>query len=142
MPVNLSLSSAIQPVSTMATAGAKTFSPKSTRDVPKEFEAFVLQTFIQEMLPKDAEGVYGTGIAGDIWRSMLSEKLAFEVAERGGLGIADQVRDSQAIKGMQQPGVTGGSGAPAQDTQAQSPAAPETSADAAGSGWRTVVERS
>jgi peptidoglycan hydrolase FlgJ len=142
LPVNLSLSSAIQPVSTMATAGAKTFAPKSTRDVPKEFEAFVLQTFIQEMLPKDAEGVYGTGIAGDIWRSMLSEKLAFEVAERGGLGIADQVRDSQAINGMQQPGVTGGPVTPAPDAQAQSPAASEMSADAAGLGWRIVVERS
>jgi Rod binding domain-containing protein len=126
----------------MATAVAKTVAPKSTRDVPKEFEAFVLQTFIQEMLPKDAEGVYGTGIAGDIWRSMLSEKLAFEVAERGGLGIADQVRASEAIKGMPQPGVAGGSGVPAPDAQTQSPAASETSADAAGSGWRAIVERS
>jgi peptidoglycan hydrolase FlgJ len=142
LPVNLSLSSAIKPVSTTATAGAKTFAPKSTRDVPKEFEAFVLQTFIQEMLPKDAEGVYGTGIAGDIWRSMLSEKLAFEVAERGGLGIADQVRASEAIKGMPQPGVAGGSGVSVPDAQTQSPAASETSADAGGLGWRTVIERS
>jgi Rod binding domain-containing protein len=94
------------------------------------------------MLPKDAEGVYGTGIAGDIWRSMLSEKLAFEVAERGGLGIADQVRDSEAIKGMQQPGVAGGSGVSAPDAQTQSAPASETSADAAGLGWRAIVERS
>jgi Rod binding domain-containing protein len=65
--------------------------------VAQEFEAFVIQSFIQEMLPKDASGVFGRGIAGDIWRSMLSEKLAFEVAERGSLGIADQVRSAQAI---------------------------------------------
>ena len=54
----------------------------------REFEAFVMQSFIQEMLPKDANNVFGKGIAGDIWRSMLAEKLAYEVAARGDLGIA------------------------------------------------------
>ncbi len=142
MPVNLSLSPTIQPVSTMSTASAKTFAPKSTRDVPKEFEAFVLQTFIQDMLPKNAEGVYGTGIAGDIWRSMLSEQLANEVADRGGIGIADQVRASEAIKAMQGPLPTGGSATPASDAPASVPAPSETIADGADSGWRTVVERS
>ena len=36
------------------------------------FEAMVLQTFIQTMLPKDAEAVYGKGMAGDMWKSMMS----------------------------------------------------------------------
>jgi peptidoglycan hydrolase FlgJ len=58
---------------------------------PEEFEAFVMQSFIQEMLPKGADNVFGKGIAGDIWRSMLAEKLAYEVAARGDLGIAQAV---------------------------------------------------
>ena len=61
-------------------------------DAAEKFEAFVLQTFIQEMMPKDAEGVFGSGVAGDFWRSMMAEKMAEQVAERGELGIADLVR--------------------------------------------------
>lgn len=55
----------------------------------KKFEAFVLQTFIQEMMPEDTESVYGKGFAGDVWKSMLAEKLAEVVAKSGGIGIAD-----------------------------------------------------
>jgi hypothetical protein len=65
-------------------------------DAPEQFEAFVLQSFIQEMLPKNAEGVFGGGIAGNIWKSMLAEKLGFEVAQRGSLGIAAMVRGNGA----------------------------------------------
>jgi Rod binding domain-containing protein len=133
--------SALQSVSAMR--AAKSFAPQTARDVPKEFEAFVLQSFIQEMLPKNAEGVYGSGIAGDIWRSMLSEQLAFQVAERGGIGIADQVRGAQALKAMQGPGATGASGSvPAPAAQEQNPPLPETPANDGSAGWRTIVERS
>ncbi len=31
----------------------------------------VLQTFIQNMLPKNTEGVYGEGLSGDMWKSMM-----------------------------------------------------------------------
>jgi peptidoglycan hydrolase FlgJ len=54
----------------------------------QRFEAMVLQTFIQNMMPKDTEGVYGKGLAGDMWKSQLSEQLANVMAERGGIGIA------------------------------------------------------
>jgi Rod binding domain-containing protein len=62
--------------------------------VPKSyqhFEAMVLQTFIQNMLPKDGAAVYGKGMAGDMWKSLLAEKVATVVAERGGIGIADRM---------------------------------------------------
>lgn len=87
----------IRPVSAAA-AGAETplashpFRTRTTPDAAQKFEAFVLQTFIQEMMPKTAEGVFGSGLAGDFWRSLLSEKVAEQVAERGSLGIADIVR--------------------------------------------------
>jgi Rod binding domain-containing protein len=126
----------------MAAAGANTFSPRKTSDAPKEFEAFFLQSVIQEMLPKDAEGVYGSGIAGDIWRSMLSEKLAFEVAERGGLGIADQVRASRGLEGSGPAGGAGASNTTGSAPLPQDTAVHETSADSGSPGWRAVVERS
>ena len=57
----------------------------------KRFEAMVLQTFIQNMLPKDGAAFYGKGMAGDMWKSLLAEKVAEVMADRGGIGIADRV---------------------------------------------------
>ena len=57
-------------------------------DAFSKLEAFVLQTFIQSMLPKDAQHVFGKGTAGEIWRSMLAEKLGAEIAKSGQIGIA------------------------------------------------------
>ena len=61
-------------------------------DAAQKFEAFVLQSFIQEMMPESTEGVFGSGLAGDFWKSMMSEKIAEQVAERGSIGVADYVR--------------------------------------------------
>jgi hypothetical protein len=65
----------------------------------QRFEAMVLQTFIQNMLPKDAEGVYGKGLAGDMWKSQLSERLADVIAERGGIGIARKMLADHYMEG-------------------------------------------
>ena len=54
----------------------------------QQFEAFVLQTFIQSMLPKEAEHVFGDGLAGGYWSSMLAEQIAGQLAKAGGIGIA------------------------------------------------------
>jgi len=53
-----------------------------------QFEATLLNSFISEMMPKDATSVYGEGYAGDMWRSLLSEKISNEIAKSGSLGIA------------------------------------------------------
>lgn len=77
--------------------------PTSMSDAAKKFEAMVLQTFISSMMPKNAEGTYGQGMAGDMWKSMMAEKLADTVAEGGGIGIADrllkdfEMRDGQKV---------------------------------------------
>lgn len=65
----------------------------------KRFEAMVLQTFIQNMLPKDTEGVYGKGLAGDMWKSQLAEHLADVMADRGGIGIARSMLADHYIEG-------------------------------------------
>lgn len=57
----------------------------------QKFEAMVLQTFLQSMLPQDAESVYGKGIAGDMWKSFLAQELGQQMAKAGGIGIADRV---------------------------------------------------
>lgn len=53
-----------------------------------QFESFVLQTFVQSMLPKNASSVFGKGSAGEFWKSMLAEKMGDELARSGQVGIA------------------------------------------------------
>jgi Rod binding domain-containing protein len=70
---------------------------RKTADAAQKFEAFVLQSFIQEMMPETQESVFGGGISGDFWKSMMSEKIAEQVAARGGIGIADKVRIARDV---------------------------------------------
>lgn len=57
----------------------------------RKFEAVVLTTFIQNMMPKDASSVYGEGLAGEMWKSQLAEKIADQLSKRGGIGIANRL---------------------------------------------------
>ena len=63
----------------------------------RAFEAMVLQSFIKSMLPDEAENLYGSGTAGDIWKGMMAEQLGKALAEGGGIGIAEQ------LSGQRQP---------------------------------------
>ena len=65
----------------------------------QHFEAMVLQTFIQNMMPKDTEGVYGQGLAGDMWKSQLAEKVADVMAAHGGIGIAKSMLADHYLDG-------------------------------------------
>ena len=53
-----------------------------------EFEATLINSFIGELLPKDAGSVFGEGSAGDMWRSMLSEQVSQQIAKSGALGLS------------------------------------------------------
>jgi peptidoglycan hydrolase FlgJ len=55
------------------------------------FEAVALTSFVEEMLPKQASAVFGTGTAGEVWKSMLAEQIGAEMARSGGIGIAKHV---------------------------------------------------
>lgn len=77
----------------------------------RKFEAVVLTTFIQNMMPKDASSVYGEGLAGDMWKSQMAEKIAEQLSKRGGIGIADRLLKDyhkssdqvSALKGVSDP---------------------------------------
>jgi len=68
----------------------------SNSAVYRKFEAFVLQMFVESMLPKDATNVFGKGTAGTIWRSMMAEQIGNEMARGNGVGIAKQLAKSRA----------------------------------------------
>jgi hypothetical protein len=92
-----------------AVAQAKTFGPLPPGDAPaimrpvtsgdvagttySKFEAFILQTFMESMLPKD-DKIFGKGTAGNVWRSMLAEQLGAQLAKSGGIGIAHMLAKS------------------------------------------------
>lgn len=100
-------------VSAGANAVAEIFSPGETAPTTtatpttksqaaepfRKFEAMVLQQFVQTMLPAQDSAVYGKGLAGDMWKSMMAEKIANVMAERGGIGIADRILGDHYMKG-------------------------------------------
>jgi flagellar protein FlgJ len=97
-----------------AVTGGVTRQPdKTSADASmKKFEAMVLQTFIGNMMPKNTESVYGKGMAGDMWKSMMAEHLANQTAEAGGIGIAKTVMRDHYIKDEQVVPVSGVAGGP------------------------------
>ena len=56
----------------------------------QKFEAVLLQNFVEAMLPKDSE-LFGDKNSADIYRSMMAEQFANQLAKSGSLGIAKQI---------------------------------------------------
>jgi peptidoglycan hydrolase FlgJ len=87
---------------TLPVSGTPRVSLASARQAGKpadafgQLEAFVMQTFIQSMLPKNAQHVFGKGTAGEVWKSMLAEKLGGEIAKSGQTGIAQRLASAHA----------------------------------------------
>ena len=66
--------------------------PANTPMTPhQEFEAFVLRSFVETMLPDDATAAYGSGTAGEIWKGMKAEHIGNAMARSGGIGIAEKL---------------------------------------------------
>ncbi|KXF76003.1 hypothetical protein ATN84_13825 [Paramesorhizobium deserti] len=82
-------SSAQEAFSVEATASDATVSKNTGHNpVYTKFEAFMLQSFVQSMFPQDASAVFGQGISGEYWKSMMAEAIAQKMADVGGIGIA------------------------------------------------------
>ncbi len=59
----------------------------SASNPAKDFEAFIIQSCLQTILPKEEQGFFGQGTGGGIWRSMLAEQLANQISKAGGIGL-------------------------------------------------------
>ena len=55
------------------------------------FESVMLNSFVSEMMPKDTESVFGQGLAGDMWKSMLADQVSRQMAKSDVLGIAKRL---------------------------------------------------
>jgi peptidoglycan hydrolase FlgJ len=84
----------IQPARTVATKTASA----TQKTVGNEFEAFVLQSFIKQMLPKEAESVFGSGLSGDIYKSMMANALGDALAQRSTIGIAEHIDKAVGLR--------------------------------------------
>jgi peptidoglycan hydrolase FlgJ len=62
--------------------------PEKLGKAKTRFEAMMLNSFVSELLPKDTGEVFGQGMAGDMWRSMLAEQVSTQIAKSGKLGLA------------------------------------------------------
>lgn len=95
----------VRMASSNASRAARVLSPSAAENgsdpkakVYVQFEAVLLQNMIEAMMPKDTEAMTGSGTAGQIWKSMLAEKVAEEIARSGTLGIAKQIAAGEAVR--------------------------------------------
>jgi peptidoglycan hydrolase FlgJ len=62
------------------------------RETAQEFEATFLSQMLQPMFANlGAEKPFGGGSGEDMWRSMQVEEYGKAIAQKGGIGVADQV---------------------------------------------------
>lgn len=52
-------------------------------------EGVLLQTMLQGVMAGRRDGLFGAGLAGSYWKSLMVGAIAEKIAERGGIGIAD-----------------------------------------------------
>jgi len=56
----------------------------------KGLEQLVLKNLMENLLPKESKVLFGTGTAGDFWRSFLADQLATQLGKSVNLGIVHQ----------------------------------------------------
>ena len=63
----------------------------------RKFESMVLGNFLKSMMP-DSEEMYGKGATGEIWKGMMAEQIANEMAKNGGIGIAEKLAENGSTR--------------------------------------------
>jgi peptidoglycan hydrolase FlgJ len=74
---------AVTTIDTSAPTAART----ETLSPTQKFEAFLLQGWLEALLPKEGSGIYGNGAGADVWRSMMAEQLSTQIVRAGGVGL-------------------------------------------------------
>ncbi len=109
------------PASASSETSAPTPGASRASKARQDFEAFVLQAMLGAMMPEGSSKLFGTGPAGKIWQSMLSEQMAGQIAASGRLRLLGDRLDATA-------GAASAAGI-------ASPGTPSATA-----GWRTRIE--
>ena len=65
-----------------------------------KFEAVLLQSFVESMLPKDDE-LYGDKNSAGVYRSMMAEQFANQIATSGGIGLAKAIEAAHPARPRQ-----------------------------------------
>jgi flagellar protein FlgJ len=88
------VSTTASPLSTMATANALTPAQiEKSKQTAQDFEAMALGEMLKPMFDTvdTSKGLFGGGIGEATWKPMMVEEMAKSIAQRGGVGIADEV---------------------------------------------------
>jgi hypothetical protein len=81
---------------------------QKTASALRKLEGLLMQQVIGTMLPDGKSGAnWGKGLAGDVWRSMMSEQLASAMTRDGRLPILGNI--SEVAAGLSRAGKVGGS---------------------------------
>lgn len=79
-------------------ASSTSVAAPASANVYQNFEAMVLSSFVETMMPQDSEATFGAGTAGQVWRSMMAQQIATQLASAGGIGIAQQLETAAGLK--------------------------------------------
>jgi flagellar protein FlgJ len=66
----------------------------------KDFEALFLTQFVDQMMKTAGSTAFGGKQQADMWRSFMSEEIAKNLVEQGGLGLAGNVSDMLGAYGQ------------------------------------------
>ncbi len=102
-----SRASAAPGFSVEAAPRARTVQQADGAEAFQRFEAFVLQSFLEAMMPEETDSVYGAGLAGGMWKSMMAEQLGAQMARAGGIGIADRILSDYYMRGEERVALEG-----------------------------------
>lgn len=93
--------------------GAASLSPTSSRNeqdvdaVAKDFESVFITQMLEHMFSGDtASSYFGSGAAGDIYKSYLLNEYGKSISNAGGIGIASTVKQ-ELLKLQEVPHATG-----------------------------------
>ncbi|WP_102867546.1 rod-binding protein [Pseudovibrio exalbescens] len=86
-----SFASSGTPVESRTAEGVHSVANAAQDSLGEKLEAAVLQTFIKSMLPANMDSVFGSGTAGHMWKGMMAEQLAAQMARSGGIGLAERL---------------------------------------------------
>lgn len=81
------------PMAAERAAGTPANAPASPlRKQAEQLEGLFLNTLVSQMLSStNSRGMFGGGYAEETWKSMQAEQISNQIAQSGGIGLADTI---------------------------------------------------